>query len=87
MMTGNNVGVVHQMPYCCDMSGFSGQFEKVFFGTFSKNFMFINFVGLNFIYGMSCLFRKHVIDECGGLIHFGQYMSEDYFIAKAFYDK
>lgn len=35
---------------------------------------------------MSCLLRKNIMDEFGGLQSFGCYLAEDYFIAKSFTD-
>lgn len=35
---------------------------------------------------MSCLLRKNVIDDLGGLKTFGCYLAEDFFIAKAMTD-
>lgn len=36
---------------------------------------------------MSCLMRKDVLDQAGGLIAFAQYIAEDYFMAKAIADR
>ena len=49
-------------------------------------YLFINLIGINCVTGMSCLMRKSVIDQCGGLHAFSHYIAEDYFIAKAFLD-
>lgn len=35
---------------------------------------------------MSCIMRKSVLDEMGGLRAFGCYLAEDFFIAQAFID-
>lgn len=86
-MTGR-VGLVHQMPFTADKTGFSGQLEKVYFGmSLARGYLYVNFVGLNCVTGMSCLMKKSVIDECGGLLAFGSYVAEDYFMSKAFLDK
>lgn len=37
--------------------------------------------------GMSCLMRKDVLDQAGGLVAFAQYIAEDYFMAKAIADR
>jgi len=42
---------------------------------------------INCATGMSCLMRKIVIDEGGGLKEFGQYLAEDYFLAQLFLDR
>jgi ceramide glucosyltransferase len=84
----DKVGLVHQMPFVCDRPGFAGSLEKVYFGTcHSRMYLFINLVGINCVTGMSCLMRKSVIDQLGGLQKFGNYIAEDYFLAKAFIDK
>ena len=36
---------------------------------------------------MSCLMRKNIIDEAGGLKHFAQYLAEDFFLAEMFLKK
>lgn len=47
-------------------------------------YLAINFIGINCVTGMSCLMRKKVIDEVGGLQKFGNYIAEDYFLAQEF---
>lgn len=81
------VGLVHQMPFVNDRPGFAGSLEKVYFGTcHSRMYLFINLIGINCVTGMSCLMRKSVIDKEGGLQKFGNYIAEDFFLAKAFID-
>ncbi len=81
------VGLVHQMPFTTDRPGFAGSLEKVYFGTcHARMYLFINFLGINCVTGMSCLMRKVVIDKEGGLKTFSNYIAEDYFLAKAFHD-
>ncbi|ESO92359.1 hypothetical protein LOTGIDRAFT_120942 [Lottia gigantea] len=83
-----NVGMVHQMPYISERKGFASHFEKVFFGTqHAKMYLCANFLGINCTTGMSCLMRKHVVDEAGGLVAFGEYLAEDYLLAQAFLDR
>lgn len=43
--------------------------------------------GFKCVTGMSCLMRKDVLDQAGGLIAFAQYIAEDYFMAKAIADR
>jgi ceramide glucosyltransferase len=83
-----NVGLVHQMPFVCDRKGFAAVLEKVYFGTqFAKIYLNADFYGINTTTGMSCLMRKEVIEDAGGLRIFGQYLPEDYFLAQAFIDR
>ena len=83
----DRVGLVHQMPFTCDRAGFAGTLEKVYFGTcHSRMYLFINLLGINCVTGMSCLMRKTVIDELGGLKTFSNYIAEDFFLAQAFLD-
>ncbi len=83
----DNVGLVHQMPFVCDRPGFAGALEKVYFGTcHSRMYLFINFIGINCVTGMSCLMRKSVLDQLGGLSAFANYIAEDFFIAQAYLD-
>ncbi|XP_017469187.1 PREDICTED: ceramide glucosyltransferase [Rhagoletis zephyria] len=80
--------LVHQMPFTCDREGFAATFEKIFFGTVqSRIYLSADILGINCHTGMSCLLRKSVIDELGGLKTFGCYLAEDFFIAKAIRDK
>ena len=46
-----------------------------------------DFHGINCVTGMSCLFRKAVIDEAGGLSIVSSYLAEDYYLAQAFIDR
>ncbi|KAK3091111.1 hypothetical protein FSP39_017199 [Pinctada imbricata] len=83
-----NVGLVHQMPYAAQRKGFPSHMEKIFFGTqHAKMYLTANFYGINCATGMSCLMRKNVIEEEGGLQHFAQYLAEDYFLAETFLKK
>lgn len=78
----DKVGLVHQMPFTCDKSGFAGSLEKVYFGTqHARMYMTINFVGINCVTGMSCLIRKECLDVAGGLKAFGDYIAEDFYMA------
>lgn len=85
---GKKVGLVHQLPYCCDRPGQANILEKIFFGGWqARNYLAMNFLGLNCCMGMSCLLRKNLIDEFGGLLHFGKFIAEDFFIGQAFLKK
>lgn len=80
--------LIHQMPFTCDREGFAATFEKVFFGTVqSRIYLSADLLGINCHTGMSCLLRKSVLDEVGGLKAFGCYLAEDFFIAKAITDQ
>lgn len=82
------VGLVHQMPYCCNRKGFASVYEKVFFGTQqSRLYLSANSIGINCTTGMSCLMRKDLIDQAGGMSAFGKYLAEDYFFAEAIREK
>lgn len=83
-----NVGLVHQMPFVCDREGFAAVLEKVYFGTqHAKIYLTADLLGINCVTGMSCLFRRSVLDEVGGLKALGQYLAEDYYLGKIFFDK
>lgn len=88
MLNDNRIGIVHQMPYCCERPAFDGLFEKNYFGTWVARYhLAANFFGMNCMMGMSNLMKKRIIDECGGLLHFGQYAAEDYAFANAYLAK
>lgn len=58
-------------------------FLQVYFGTFqSRNCLSANSVGINCSTGMSCLFRKDILEKSGGLAPLGKYLAEDYFISE-----
>ena len=67
-LMSERVGLVHQMPFTTDRAGFAGTLEKVYFGTgHCRMYLFINLIGVNCVTGMSCLMRKPVLDNIGGL--------------------
>lgn len=77
-------GLVHQMPFVCDRSGFPAVVEKVYFGTsHARIYLAADCLGINCPTGMSALMRKKLLDEAGGIKEFGCYLAEDYFFAKA----
>ncbi|ESN96218.1 hypothetical protein HELRODRAFT_107370 [Helobdella robusta] len=78
-----NVGLVHQLPFVSDRSGFAAVLEKVYFGTqHSKIYLLANMVGVNCVTGMSCLFRKSVVEQSGGFESLGIYLAEDYYLSQ-----
>lgn len=88
-----DVGIVHQMPFCCDRKGWPAILEKVYFGTgHARMYLFLGLLDalrlrVNCCTGMSCLMRKKVLDEAGGISAFGIYLAEDYFFAKFIQDR
>jgi ceramide glucosyltransferase len=88
LLMTEKVGLVHQLPFVSDRKGFAATLEKVYFGTCQcRMYLAINLLGINCVTGMSCLMRKKVIDEAGGLQAFGNYIAEDYFLAQEFLSK
>ena len=88
LLMTEKVGLVHQLPFVSDRKGFAATLEKVYFGTCQcRMYLAINLLGINCVTGMSCLMRKKVIDEAGGLQAFGNYIAEDYFFAQEFLSK
>ncbi|KAE8632233.1 hypothetical protein XENTR_v10001484 [Xenopus tropicalis] len=82
------VGLVHGLPYVADRQGFAATLEQVYFGTsHPRSYISANVTGFKCVTGMSCLMRKEVLDQAGGLIAFAQYIAEDYFMAKAIADR
>ncbi|XP_061656657.1 ceramide glucosyltransferase isoform X2 [Syngnathoides biaculeatus] len=81
------VGLVHGLPYVADRQGFAATLEQVYFGTsHPRSYISANVMGIKCVTGMSCLMRKDVLDQAGGLVAFAQYIAEDYFMAKAIAD-
>ncbi len=89
MESDPHIGIVHQMPYVCDRPEKAITiYEKLYYGMWqTRTLLFLNFIRQNCVVGMSFLMRKNVIDEYGGLIHFGNYTAEDFFITEAFLKK
>lgn len=60
----------------------------MYFGTsHPRSYISANVTGIKCVTGMSCLMRKDVLDQAGGLVAFAQYIAEDYFMAKAIADR
>ncbi|NXX94365.1 CEGT glucosyltransferase, partial [Centropus bengalensis] len=83
----------YDLIWICD-SGIRGSFEslvlfwQVYFGTsHPRSYISANLTGFKCVTGMSCLMRKDVLEQAGGLIAFAQYIAEDYFMAKAIADR
>ncbi|KAF7237557.1 Ceramide glucosyltransferase [Varanus komodoensis] len=82
------IGLVHGLPYVADRQGFAATLEQVYFGTsHPRTYISAHVTGFKCVTGMSCLMRKDVLDQAGGLIAFAQYIAEDYFMAKAIADR
>lgn len=78
-----NIAIVHQMPFTYDAEGFAAVYEKVSFGTsLARLCLGADFMGINCHTGMSSLMRRHALEEAGGLAAFGDYLAEDFFMAK-----
>ncbi|GBP08815.1 Ceramide glucosyltransferase [Eumeta japonica] len=88
MQSREDVGIVHQMPFACDAEGFAALYEKVYFGTTqARLYLSADFLGINCHVGMSSLVRRVALDEVGGIAAFGEYLAEDYFMAKALVER
>ncbi|XP_063989896.1 ceramide glucosyltransferase [Diachasmimorpha longicaudata] len=84
----DRVGLVHQLPFTCDRSGFAAAYEKIYFGTVqSRMYLAADVLRINCHTGMSALIRKAPLDEVGGLKTFGVYLAEDFFYAKSLTDR
>lgn len=58
---------------------------QIHFGAqFSKVYLNADLFNINCMTGMSCLFRKVVLAEAGGIKALGVYMAEDYYLAHTF---
>ena len=49
--------------------------------------MSANAFGINCMTSMSCIFRKKILDDEGGLATLGSYLGEDYFLAQLIINK
>ncbi|TNN79416.1 Ceramide glucosyltransferase [Liparis tanakae] len=83
-------GAKYGLVWICDsgIRGFAATLEQVYFGTsHPRSYISANVTGIKCVTGMSCLMRKDVLDQAGGLVAFAQYIAEDYFMAKAIADR
>lgn len=79
-----DVAIVHQLPFASDAEGFAAAYEKVYFGTAqARLYLGADLLGINCHVGMSSLVRRAALEEAGGLAAFGDFLAEDYFMAKA----
>eukprot|EP00794_Sanderia_malayensis_P007836 gene7836-8686_t len=78
-----NIAIVHQMPFVTNADGFGSCLEKVYFGTqHARVYLFTNFMQLQCVNGMASLIDKKLLEEIGGLQSLGEYIAEDYYMAK-----
>lgn len=60
----------------------------MYFGTqHAKIYLNTDLFGINCVTGMSCLFRKDVLEEAGGFVYLGKFLAEDYYLGKLFIDR
>ncbi|XP_061173400.1 ceramide glucosyltransferase-like [Saccostrea echinata] len=83
-----NVGLVHQMPFVTDQKGIAASLEKVYFGcALSRFYIALNQLSQACCTGMSYMFKKSVVDDVNGLIYYGKYLAEDFFLTQAIHNK
>lgn len=84
-----NLGMVHQLPYIApDVTGKASCLEKIYFGTHhGKWYLIFDFFHAFCTNGMSSIINKQALDEVGGLSAFSNYIAEDYFMGKSFFDR
>ncbi|KAK3098358.1 hypothetical protein FSP39_018738 [Pinctada imbricata] len=83
-----NVALVHQMPFTTDAKGFAATVEKIYFGCcLARYYVAFNMLGQCCATGMSYMFKKAMLDEVNGLIYYGKYLAEDYFLTSALHEK
>jgi len=58
-----------------------------FGGAHARIYLFANAFGFNCMTSMSCVFRKKILDEEGGLVSMGNYLGEDFFLTQLIINK
>ena len=76
------------LPFSPSPPPLSLSLSQMYFGTqHARIYIFSNLLGTNCLTGMSCMVRKSVLDNAGGLEAFSVYLAEDYFIGKTVIDR
>ena len=44
-------------------------------------------LSINCVTGMSCLFRRDILEDAGGFAYLGKFLAEDYYLGKLFLDR
>ncbi|XP_064618504.1 ceramide glucosyltransferase-B-like isoform X2 [Lineus longissimus] len=80
--------LVHQMPYTTDQKGLAATVEKVYFGTaLARMYVAVNVWGFCCVTGMSYLVKKTELDKVHGLVWYGKYLAEDFFLSQALHSQ
>jgi ceramide glucosyltransferase len=81
--SGTDVGLVHQVPFWATKPTFASALNQVYFGgPHARIYLASNALGAVCASGMSFMLKKSVLEDIGGLEHFGQYLAEDFFLAR-----
>lgn len=84
----SEVSVVHQLPVLARVDTFSDIVEQMYFGTVhAKQYFFFDFIGENCVNGMSTLLRRSTLNQVGGLVPYGKFIAEDFYLTQALYDR
>ena len=82
-----SVAAIHQIHFFKDSTNVSLGYilNKVLFGGWvAKMAIILDFLHLPAVVSAALLVRKSVLEECGGMSAFGQYLAEDFQIGKQF---
>ncbi len=79
-----DVGVVTASVAGTSGEGLGGRLESAYLNTFAARWMQLCFaIGKPFVIGKTMLFRKSLMDRCGGLKVLGRYIAEDFMTGEA----
>ena len=62
-------------------------FQVYFAGAHARSYVSANVAGINCMTSMSCMFRKKILDEEGGLASLSSYLGEDFFLNQLIINK